>query len=158
MFEEKCRRLDERCRVLEERSRSSDDYLKGSTGEKQQMEQKLLAALEEVGRLQSIIKAKEVEHEKLVNLINNSKATHSQEYYSENMRDKKGIFVIKEANEADERSRSASGNGMAPPVRQPSNPHSHDLQYRYELMESMNKKLSGECECLRKKSVEYEFK
>ena len=51
MFEEKCRRLDERCRVLEERSRSSDDYLKGSSGEKQQMEQKLLAALEEVGRL-----------------------------------------------------------------------------------------------------------
>lgn len=62
VFEEKCRRLDERCRVLEERSRSSDDYMKGSNGKKQQIEQKLLAALEEIGRLQSIIKAKEVEN------------------------------------------------------------------------------------------------
>lgn len=57
----------------------------------------------------------------------------------------------------DERSRSASGNGTTPPVRQPSLPHS-DLQYRYELMESANKKLSGECECLRRKTAEYEFK
>lgn len=62
VFEEKCRRLDERCRLLEERSRSSEDHLKGSSSEKQQVEHKLLAALEEIGRLQTLIKAKEAEH------------------------------------------------------------------------------------------------
>lgn len=67
------------------------------------------------------------------------------EYYSnDNIRDKKGIFIIKEANEVDERSRSASGNNVNPALRHPSNVNLTDLQHRYDLMESLNKKLSSE--------------
>lgn len=59
------------------------------------------------------------------------------------MVEQNGIFVIREASEKEERSRSASGN-------HPNQPKSSaigvgmELQYRYELMEASNKKLTNE--------------
>jgi len=38
------------------------------------------------------------------------------------------------------------------------NNNSEDLEHRYILLESINKKLSLDIECLRKTNVEYEFK
>ena len=58
----------------------------------------------------------------------------------------------------EERSRSASGNNLQGAGRHPMNTVNSDLQHRYELLESVNKKLTSENECLRKKCVEYEFK
>ena len=66
--------------------------------------------------------------------------------------------MIKEASEIEERSRSGSGNHVQPQLRQPTNVAQLDLQHRYELLESINKKLSTEVECSRKACIEYEFK
>ena len=76
------------------------------------------------------------------------------------IRDGKGMWVITEASEMDERSRSASGNHMGAS----SNPAAlgvaaaEEWRHKYELLKSAHQKVTGECECYRKKTVEYEFK
>ena len=110
-------------------------------------------AMEEIGRLQLIIKTKDQELSNIQTLLK------SQNYYSQdNLQQTQGIFVIKEASEIEERSRSASGNNQQLQPRQHNNTQLSDLQHRYDLLESVNKKISTEMECLRKKNVEYEFK
>jgi hypothetical protein len=148
--------------VLEERAKSTEEASRMAGNERAQIEAKMLAtveakmlaAVEEVARLQGVIKGKEAEMERLHGLLS-SRPPHSD---YEHMRDKKGIFVIKEASEVDERSRSASGNGPQPQLRHPPSPLVADLQSKCDLLENVNKKVSSERECFRAKVTEYEYK
>jgi hypothetical protein len=114
--------------------------------------------MEEVGRLQLIIKGKESDIERLTFQLSEKQKADNLYYSQQTLQESKGIFIIKEASENDERSRSASGNNVGPIVRGSGSGAQSDLQHRYELLESVNRKLTGESECLRKKCVEYEFK
>lgn len=105
--------------------------------------------MEEVTRLQTIIQAKDSEihllnerlqqliqklgekEEELAELAKEGPPPQSLYYNSENINEQRGIFVISEASEMEERSRSGSGNNVQPQVRHPSNPSHLDLQHRY---------------------------
>ena len=96
--------------------------------------------------------------EEMVQLRIQIKQLSSLKGMEERFVERKGIFVINEASQMEQRSRSASGNQQRPQERVLGGKVHDDLQYKYELMESANRKLATECECLRKKCIEYEFK
>ena len=119
--------------------------------EQAEVGERLIRVMEEVARLQTIIQAKDSElhllnerlqqltqklrekEEELVELTKKAKEGPPQSLYysSENINEQRGIFVISEASEMEERSRSGSGNNVQPQVRHPLNPSHLDLQHRY---------------------------
>jgi hypothetical protein len=79
--------------------------MRAAQNERPVLEQRLQSAMEEVSRLQQVVKTREGEVQKLQSEASRSHShelrVHSNEYYAERIQDKKGIFVIKEASEVD---------------------------------------------------------